>query len=264
MNKDNGMYSKVISKTFFDSYQTGCTSIKFSRESLVEAAIALKLARPKNIGDILYSFRFRQALPSDILQTAPDDKEWAILLDGIGRYEFKLVRKTRITPTPGHRVIKIPDATPELVTSLSANDEQALLTKIRYNRLLDIFLGIAGYSLQNHLRTTVENVGQVEIDELYAGVDGNGVQCIIPVQAKGGSDQLGVVQTRQDLAFCKSKYPMLVPRAVAAHFDRQTEVIVLFELSEVGDDIIVVSEKHYLLAKLVDIAPEDSNSQITH
>ena len=255
MSRDNGMYSKLISKTFFDGYQVGCTNIKFTRESLVEAAIALKLARPKNIGDILYSFRFRQELPSDILQTAPEDKEWAILLDGIGRYEFKLVRKTRITPTSGQSVIKIPDATPELVSSLSANDEQALLTKIRYNRLLDIFLGIAGYSLQNHLRTTVENVGQVEIDELYAGVDGNGTQCIIPVQAKGGSDQLGVVQTRQDLAFCKSKYPMLVPRAVAAHFDRETEVIVLFELSEVGDDIIVVNERHYLLAKAVDIAP---------
>ena len=257
MTKDIGMYSKVISKTFFDGYQVGCTSIKFTRESLVEAAIALKLTRPKNIGDILYSFRFRQALPNDILLTAPNDKEWAILLDGIGRYEFKLVRKTRIVPTPGERVIKIPDATPELVSSLSANDEQALLTKIRYNRLLDIFLGIAGYSLQNHLRTTVENVGQVEIDELYAGVDGNGVQCIIPVQAKGGSDQLGVVQTRQDLAFCKSKYPTLMPRPVAAHFDRRSEIIVLFELADIDDDIIVVKEKHYMLAKALDIPSEN-------
>ena len=51
------------------------------------------------------------------------------------------------------------------------NDEQALLAKIRYNRLIDIFTGITCYSLQNHLRTTVPNIGQVEIDEIYIGID---------------------------------------------------------------------------------------------
>jgi hypothetical protein len=45
---------------------------------------------------------------------------------------------------------------------------------MRYNRLLDIFTGVACYSLQNHLRTTVPDVGQVETDELYVGVDKNG------------------------------------------------------------------------------------------
>jgi len=34
-------------------------------------------------------------------------------------------------------------------------DEQALLAKLRYNRLLDIFTGVVCYSLQNHLRTNV-------------------------------------------------------------------------------------------------------------
>src|SRR5271157_4057421 len=33
-------------------------------------------------------------------------------------------------------------------------DEQALLAKVRYTRLIDTFLGITAYSLQNHLRTT--------------------------------------------------------------------------------------------------------------
>jgi hypothetical protein len=51
------------------------------------------------------------------------------------------------------------------------NDEQALLAKLRYNGLVDIFVGIACYSLQSHLRTTVSGLGQVEIDEIYIGID---------------------------------------------------------------------------------------------
>ncbi len=53
----------------------------------------------------------------------------------------------------------------------SFTDEQALLATVRYNRLTDIFTGVTCYSLQNHLRTTVRGVGQVETDELYVGVD---------------------------------------------------------------------------------------------
>ena len=45
-------------------------------------------------------------------------------------------------------------------------DGPALLAKVRYNRLVDIFIGITCYSLQNHLRTTVRSIGQVEIDEI--------------------------------------------------------------------------------------------------
>ncbi len=67
--------------------------------------------------------------------------------------------------------IKIPDATPEIVSAYALSDEQALLAKVRYNRLLDIFLGVATYSLQNHLRTTVTGLGQAEIDEIYVAID---------------------------------------------------------------------------------------------
>ncbi len=55
-------------------------------------------------------------------------------------------------------------------------DEQALLARVRYNRLVDIFLGIRAYSLQIHLRTNVKSKGQIEIDEIYVGVDRHGSQ----------------------------------------------------------------------------------------
>ena len=65
--------------------------------------------------------------------------------------------------------INIPDGTPEIIRGYALDDEQALLAIVRYNRLIDIFLSLTTYSLQNHLRTTVLNIGQIEIDELYIG-----------------------------------------------------------------------------------------------
>lgn len=115
---------------------------------------------------------------------------------------------------------KIPDATPEIITRYAFGDEQGLLAKIRYNRLVDIFLGIATYSLQNHLRTTIPNYGQIEIDELYVGVDMLGAQYVVPVQAKGSKDTLGVIQTIQDTVFCQTepRYAHSIARPVSAQF----------------------------------------------
>ena len=113
--------------------------------------------------------------------------------------------------------MKIPDNTPEIIAAHALSDEQALLARLRYNRLIDIFLGITTYSLQNHLRTTVRDIGQIEIDEVYVGVDRRGCQYVIPVQAKGGSDQLSVVQTKQEPGVLRRPIPApSVPRGLGA------------------------------------------------
>jgi len=85
------------------------------------------------------------------------------------------------------------------------------------------------YSLQNHLRTTVKGIGQVESDELYVGLDRRGCHYVLPIQAKGGRDRLGAVQIEQDIALCAEKFPALLCRPLAAQF-MDDEVIALFEL----------------------------------
>ena len=200
----------------------------------------------KNIGDVPYSFRYRNDLPDSILATQPDGREWIIEGAGKGRYRFKLVRKTRILPRDDLVVIDVPDATPELIRAYKLDDEQALLAIVRYNRLIDTFLGLTTYSLQNHLRTTVEGMGQIEIDELYIGLDKRGCHYVIPVQAKGGRDQIGIVQTAQDIRFADQKFPGMRCRAIAAQF-LEGEVVALFELTLQADGIKVVEERHYRL-----------------
>jgi hypothetical protein len=239
-------YQATIEKIFFDHYTSGSTEFEFNREELEDSYVALGFPRIKNIGDIPYSFRYRNALPDSVLGTQPDGLEWIIEGAGKGRYRFKLVKKTRIVPREDLVVVDIPDATPELIRAYALDDEQALLAIVRYNRLIDTFLGLTTYSLQNHLRTTVEGMGQIEIDELYVGLDRRGCHYVIPVQAKGGKDQIGIVQTTQDIRFVEQKFPGMRCRAIAAQFMKD-ELIALFELTLQDDEIKVVEERHYRL-----------------
>ena len=205
-------YRQLIDKIFFDRFTAGDTAVAFVRDDIMEAARALGIELPRNLGDVIYSFRFRTAFSDRLLATQPEGMEWRIELAGHGRYRFVLGRQNRIRPNPSLIRIKLPDATPELIARYALDDEQALLAVVRYNRLIDIFLGITTCSLQNHLRTTVRGIGQIEIDEVYVGVDAAGGHYVVPVQAKGGRDQVSVVQTAQDLKACEEKFPGIACR----------------------------------------------------
>jgi hypothetical protein len=249
-------YSAIIGTIFKNHYKPGKTQFEFSRDEFVEIARSLKIVLPKNLGDTIYSFRFRTALPSEIVATAPKGMEWGIELAGKGQYRFKLGKLVRIVPRADLIAIKIPDATPEIIAAYALTHEQSLLAKVRYNRLIDIFLGIVASSLQNHLQTFVKGMGQIEVDEVYVGLNRHGQQFVVPVQAKGGNDQLGVTQTRQDIACCLQKFPRLTCRPVSAQF-MSDDVIALFELALQGDDVKIVEEKHYKLVPSDNISADD-------
>lgn len=122
--------------------------------------------------------------------------------------------------------------------------------------MIDVFTGVTCYSLQNHLRTTVPDMGQVETDEIYVGVDRKGVHYVFPVQAKGGADKIGVVQIEQDFAVCAHKFPPLICRPIAAQF-MNDDVISLFEFEESKDGASIAAEKHYKLVPPEEVTEED-------
>ena len=258
-NAEKNSYKNLIQTIFLERFTGKESEILFSREDIPKAAKKLKIALPKNLGDVIYSIRYRTSMPEKILETQPKGMEWIIESVGRSKYAFKLVRQNRIVPNPGLVTIKIPDATPEVIVAYALSDEQALLAKVRYNRLIDIFLGIASYSLQNHLRTTVKDVGQIEIDEIYVGIDSKGRQFVLPVQAKGGRDQLSAVQTRQDIACCAEKFKNLVCRPVSVQF-MESDLIAMFELALHEGEIRVADEKHYRLVASERIGTEDLRS----
>ena len=248
-------YSRIIETIFFRHYTRGSKEVQFGREEIVKIARELGMPPPKNLGDVLYSFRYRRSLPRNILQTCPAGREWIIRSVGPARYSFLVVPITKIEPQEGRFQIKVPDATPEIVAQHALSDEQALLAKLRYNRLIDIFTGLTTYSLQNHLRTQVDGV-QIEIDEVYVGIGKSGQQFILPVQAKGGSDRIGRIQLEQDIAFCKGRFANLTCRAIAAQF-MEDDVIAMFELMIASDRVQIVEERHYKLVPASEISQED-------
>jgi hypothetical protein len=249
-------YQNIIEQIFFQRYDDTVRSFEFERSELETTAESMGVALPKNLGDLIYSLRYRAGLPQSIIDTQPEGMEWIVDGAGRARYRFLLVKLNRVLPRPDLATIGVPDGTPEIIRAYALDDEQALLAIVRYNRLLDIFLGLTTYSLQNHLRTTVRSIGQIEIDELYVGIDKYGCHHVIPVQAKGGSDQISVVQTKQDIAWCDERFPGMRCRAISAQF-MSHDRIAMFELAVQDDTIVVAEERHYKLVPAGQLDPEE-------
>ena len=175
---------------------------------------------------------------------------------GRSLYKFVLTKQTNFRPNDNLVETKIPDATPGIINRYAIGDEQSLLAKVRYNRLIDIFTGLTCYSLQNHFRTTVPGIGQIETDEIYIGLDKRGMHYILPVQAKGGTDKMGVVQIEQDFAVCETKFSKLICKPIAAQF-MDNGVIALFEFELTSEGVSIASEKHYRLVRTEDLSTDD-------
>ncbi len=254
--KNKNVYSSIIEKIFHSKFRPGMREVAFEREDIVKFASEMKLKLPKNPGDLVYSFRYRAELTESIRQHAPEKTIWIIRPAGRAKYCFALVTDKPLVPNENMVATKVPDATPGLVAKYALNDEQALLAKVRYNRLVDIFTGVACYSIQNHLRTTAPDIGQVETDELYVGVDKRGSHYVFPIQAKAGNDKLSIVQIEQDLAVCAHKFPSLICRPVGAQF-MQNDVIALFEFEKDEEGVGISSEKHYKLVPPDEVTDAD-------
>lgn len=255
-------YLQIIKKIFTSHHKPGIEEFTFERNELIEVAKQLGVELPKNLGDVIYSFRYRVPLPDSIIKMAPRGKVWIIQPAGPGKYRFLASAFSIIKPSENLVETKIPDATPGIIAMYALDDEQALLAKLRYNRLIDIFSGVSCYPLQSHLRTSVKGLGQVETDEVYIGVDKRGAHFVFPVQAKGHKDKINIVQIEQDYGMCQEKFSGLICRPIAAQFMKK-DLIALFEFEKQSSGVAVSSERHYRLVEPDEIHTADLESYKT-
>ena len=249
-------YAAIIERIFHDRYSDGDTSIGFQRQDIIETAQALEIDLPLNLGDVIYSFRYRTPLPSSIQALSAEGNMWIIRPAGRGLYQFSLVPILNLAPNRNLAITKVPDSTPGVVIKYSQGDEQSLLARLRYNRVIDVATGLTCYSLQNHFRTSIPNIGQVETDEIYVGIDKRGAHYVIPVQAKSGADSLSIVQIEQDFYVCEARFSSLIAKPIGAQFiDDQTVAIFEFERSDKG--IRVSAERHYQLVEPDQVTEND-------
>ena len=251
-------YRQIIEPIFLAHYTEGDRQVDFTRQEISETATRLGIDIPSNVGDVVYTFRYRDDLPVAITSLAPAGHDWIILPVGRGRYRFAATTYSLVVPNPGLVETKIPDATPGVISMYALSDEQALLAKLRYNRLIDIFAGMVAYPLQSHLRTTEPDMGQVETDDVYIGIDRHGVHYVLPVQAKAASrtrrgggrtntrDRLSIVQIIQDFGVGETKFRDLICKPIAAQF-MEDDLIALFSFEKTDAGVALQSERHFRL-----------------
>ena len=147
----------------------------------------------KNFPDALYTFRARADLPAEILK----DGHFAIVGRGKGQYAFvKIPVPNRFHLPSQMQSVRVTDRIPAWVRPYMGNDEQGMLARMQANDLIAQYLVLNSvFRLQSHLRTSVQNYGQVEVDELYVGRSNTG-DVGIAVEAKNESadDCLNVSQ----------------------------------------------------------------------
>lgn len=145
--------------------------------------------RVKNVADIKYTYDARKDLPLEVRQHG--ERTW--LQVAKGQYKFKKTKRKNLIDLPGAlddppEAETIIDPTPRFVSDLISSDEQGTFTRVRNAGLISQFLGYQAWPIQGHARTTV-SYGQIEVDEVQAGLDRDQV-VIVPISGKGGQDKL--------------------------------------------------------------------------
>ena len=148
---------------------------------LVRLGVSKRKLVVKNFPDALYTFRARADLPAEILR----DGHFAIVGRGKGLYAFVRIPQPNRFGLPTQMAsVRVQNQVPQWVRQYMGNDEQGMLAKIQANELVSKSLNLdESFRLQSHLRMTVANYGQVEVDELYVGRTKNG-HVGIAVEAK--------------------------------------------------------------------------------
>lgn len=188
-------YEMAIVATWRDALASSkCEDeVPFTKEDLVrhgdeirKLGISARSLAVKNVPDIIYTYRARSDLPTEILAWG----NYAIVGRGKGRYAFyRIGRPNRVSTPTTRKTVMVSDVIPVWARRFMNDDEQGMLTAIASNGLVARHLQLKrAFRLQSHLRCSVTNHGQVEIDELYVGEDAAAKHVVVAVEAKDRSD----------------------------------------------------------------------------
>ena len=124
-------YISIIEDIFLSRYEKGARKVLFEREDIERSAKKLGIALPKNLGDVVYSFRYRKDLPESVSSRAPQGLTWIIQPAGRSRYRFLATALANIEPNPSLAETKVPDSTPGVIEKYALSDEQATFALVR-------------------------------------------------------------------------------------------------------------------------------------
>jgi hypothetical protein len=255
---------EVLRTLFRKLYKEGAAEISYTMENVLEAIKEVQNGLPEYVERNPYDVRYqytsgRSDWPADLAALGP----WMIEGRGKGKYALVKLKAASSLDVPKNLVaIAVPDATPEIVLEYAGADEQGVLAKIRYNRLLDIFLQITCYHLQNHWRTSIKGRGQCEIDDLYVAINTMGKQFVIPIEAKCASETISKTQIVQNIAFARARYAKLIMRPVGVQELADGSLILMeFNPASHPDEVGIKDMRRYKLVPFVEV-PSEQQDQI--
>lgn len=255
----------LLFRTLTKEYSSGSLpdSISFSLQDVrVAAQLALKKKKIKkkiltrNISDVKYAFDARRDFPREITQESP--VTW--LSTGKGKYVLRKTKRKNIIDlahvlTSPPNVEYVIDQTPVFISKLMGTDEQAVFARVRYAGLMNQLLGFQAAPIQGHHRTSVW-YGQVEIDEVLAGISGQ-TGVVVPVSGKGDHDRISWSQVLNLNTYgeqCLKRFGVFGPpmtsiavRSLCLWLDKKTNEFWLVEFSphtEI-DEIEIVQAKRF-------------------
>jgi hypothetical protein len=80
---ETNRYKVLIESIFFDHWTNGALEFEFARKEIKDKADQLGIVLPDNLGDVVYSIRYRTPLPQKVIVTQPAGREW--IIEGAGR-----------------------------------------------------------------------------------------------------------------------------------------------------------------------------------
>ena len=215
--KATGIYRRLMLWVFQNKQPDEATGeLHFSQADLRQAAVAIG-EEARNFPDLPYSLRSRAGLPAELL----DAGYTTIAARGKGRYAL-VTAADKVEVPANTPVVEIATSPiPETVRDLLRADEQSILSAMRYLDLVSDFMGRKAYHLQAHLRTAGSLGQQVEADDVWVtvGEPPSGERTVLPIEAKGIRERLGLHQMISTIDAVLKKYPGLPVVPLAAHLE---------------------------------------------
>ena len=251
------VYVPVILKLFRDRWRPGASTVVFTLDDVRTAVEAVRAESDnpdrissRNPADLVYRMRSRTKLPEEILE-----KGFHVLRAiGRGRYQFEKA-SSGIIEVPVKEPVPAIDQTPMpvrrlLPETMAEMDEQALLSIVGYCSLLDHFTGMKIYRLRSHVRKSVPNIGQAELDAIDVGIAAgeDDMPVIFPIEAKAVSDELNRVQIFNMIQYAAHYYPGLKVRPLALKVDYQSVVHFMeFNLAARPGELRIIRSESYAI-----------------
>ena len=233
-DKGSSLYGPIMLWVFKNSKKDPKTgAILFSQDDLRRAANKMGL-EVRNFPDLTYNLRSRAKLPRKIL----DAGFTTIAIRGRGKYAL-VTEKDKVEVPDGTKIIEIStDPIPIAIRDILRTDEQSILSAMRYLDIVTDFIGAKCYHLQGHLRTSGALGQQVEADDVWVADFGKGKRTILPIEAKGPRERLGLHQMMSTVDAVLAKIPHFPVVPLGAQLEETGLLLLISFVYKVADGVI--------------------------